>query len=150
MERLAQPRAAGESGRCHARQDVEALGRAGNRFCDQLAGKRGQDRALAGIAMGEEQAALAADMRQPGRRDRDLPAPAVIDPALLQRREDARQIRPDECGDVLGRTRPIEFAAAEDQALVGAQPEIIDDEAAVGNGPVRGMGEVASGSVATT
>src|SRR3546814_11583710 len=87
--------------------------------------------------MREKRIADPPEMRQAVHRHPDSAAPAIFDFDSAQLRKDPFDMRAYESGDICGWTRRIFLAPAEDQPVVGAEPVVIEHEAAFSD---RGVG----------
>ena len=74
-----------------------------------------------------------AHQRQPRRGDAERAAPGMIDALVRKLREDLQHVSADETGQVGRKAGAIGLAAPEEKPAVGREPEIIDDEPAVGD-----------------
>ncbi len=86
--------------------------------------------------------APAAQDRQPVHTHRNSPAPLIVDRRGRQLREHLNNVTADKRADIGGRRLHIFLAPAKEQALVGRQAEIVEDEATVRDGSVRGQERV--------
>ena len=71
------------------------------------------------------------DVRQAAAADGERAAPGVVDRDGGELRKYPQHVRPDERGDVRRKAAAVVLAAAEEQATVGGEPEVIHDEAGV-------------------
>ena len=107
---------------------------AGDRFGQDLSREGRDGDALAGIAGGGIDARPhAADIGQALKRDRQRAAPGIGERGLGKRGIDAGEVLAHQRSDIAAMMVAIGLAAAENQAAVGRWPEVVDDEAGVGD-----------------
>lgn len=92
--------------------------------------------AVSGEALQPEALAAAADVRRASHADVDVAAPRVVERHAVQLRKHAFEVRARRRRDVGGYAAEIRAAAAEQQAVVGAQAEVVGHELVVDHATV--------------
>ena len=94
--------------------------------------------AAAALAV-EDVGRQAADLRQAAEREQEVAGPAVVDAHAAQLREDTLELGSDHRLDARRVACAVDHAAAEQQASVGAQPEVVEQVVAVLDAEVAGQ-----------
>ena len=134
QERRAQGATAGEGVVVDLGEQVQPLGLAADGLGHHGACQPRRDQAVAGEALGEvEIGCQPTPVRGAVERDVDHPAPQIFDADVVQLREDAMHAPCHHAAQVGRRHRGVAGTAAEQQAVVASQPEVVQRPVGVGH-----------------